>query len=79
MTIPETTKSQRGGPRPGSGRKPLYGQPMVQIKLGLPMGLIDLLDQATTSQQTSRSAVARAIIETWAKQQTTAQEVSGRI
>jgi hypothetical protein len=52
---------------------------MVQIKLGLPMGLIDLLDQATTSQQTSRSAVARAIIETWAKQQTTAQEVSGRI
>ena len=49
-------KSGRGGRRPGAGRKPRYGERMVETGMVLPAAVLEILDSMTRKGM-SRSAV----------------------
>jgi metal-responsive CopG/Arc/MetJ family transcriptional regulator len=50
-------KSQRGGYRPGAGRKPRYGERMVETAVTLPGAVLEILDQLAEDQSKSRSGL----------------------
>jgi len=63
--------SKRAGPHKATGRPvgrpPITGEPLYEIKLCLPRGVLPVLDEAAAEKGTSRSAQARDIIWRWAK------------
>jgi hypothetical protein len=57
-------KTQRGGYREGSGRKPKFGRRMAPTSVGLPDSVITILDKLAKARGVSRSDV---LIELLAK------------
>lgn len=58
----ETPKGQHGGYRPGSGRRPIDGEPRPKITVTLPLHLRDRLDAWAAREGVTRSdAVIRAL------------------
>lgn len=56
-----TRKPRRGGWRPGSGRKPKYGERLAETTLGLPPAVLQILDQLAGDTQ-SRSEVVLELL-----------------
>ena len=61
-------KGQHGGPRPGSGRKPILSDPKA-IKVSLDGSTYDRLAEAAEERETSIGALVREAIEAYLPRQ----------
>lgn len=62
MTNPATSRSGRGGARPGAGRKPSGRPPARKYGISLPAEQADRLDEAAKAENmTAGSWIARAV------------------
>ena len=54
-------KPQRGGYRPGSGRKPKFGERMEQLAVRVPSAVVEMLDSLASTNK-SRSEVVLELL-----------------